>query len=103
VHLWNTTAGQQVFAYQSRESQGEVLALAWSPDSKRLASASTDGTVHIWGILTGKLLWTNRGHRASMWAVSWSPDGKHLAAVNAGDVVQLWNATTGKQVRILHL
>jgi serine/threonine protein kinase len=33
--------------------QYQVLSIAWSPDSKRIASASQDGTVRVWDALTG--------------------------------------------------
>jgi WD40 repeat protein len=39
-----------------------VLALAYSPDGKRLATASTDKTVKLWNAETGKLQATLKGH-----------------------------------------
>src|SRR5689334_13124133 len=58
----------------------EVSALAWSPDGRRIASGSHDGTVQVWEATTGKLLLTYRGHLAQVRTVGWSPDGRRIAS-----------------------
>ena len=76
---------------------GRVTAVAWSPDSKYIASGSLDKKVHIWDAATGKLLLTYRGHRAQVYTVAWSPDGQHIASAGNDGVVHIWAAATGKQ------
>src|SRR5207253_4425410 len=39
-----------------------VYAMAWSPDSTCIASASSDRTVQVWDAATGKNLLTYHGH-----------------------------------------
>ena len=50
-----------------------VLAVGWSPDSTRIASAGGDKTVQVWDATTGKTLLTYRGHTRFVAAVAWSP------------------------------
>jgi WD40 repeat protein len=41
---------------------GPVFGVALSPDGKRIASGSDDGTVRVWDAATGKNLLTLNGH-----------------------------------------
>src|SRR5215472_14492948 len=49
-----------------------INALTWSPDSKRLASASDDKTVQLWDATTGNLIFTYYGHNGQVNTVVWS-------------------------------
>ena len=59
-----------------------VWQAAWSPDGKRLASCSTDGSIKIWSVLDRKLLRTLIGHDGIVVAVKWAPDGQTVAGVS---------------------
>jgi WD40 repeat protein/serine/threonine protein kinase len=74
-----------------------VAALAYSPDGKRLATASLDKTVKLWDINTGKLQATLKGHSAHVHAVSWERDGRRLASGDSDGNIKLWDATTLKE------
>ena len=54
--------------------------MAFSPDGKRLASASGDGTVKVWDAATGQETLTLKGHTGVVSSVAFSPDGKRLAS-----------------------
>jgi WD40 repeat protein len=73
--------------------RGLVVALAYSPDGRTLASASADGTARLWDLATGKLVGTLQSPAARAHCVAFSPDGRMLVVGYAGPVglVQLWD------------
>src|SRR2546421_5628576 len=88
--------GITLFTYHGHFER--VRAIAWSPDSQRLASAGSDQTVQVWEIATGDHLFTCRGHVDSVSAVAWSPEGKRLASASNDQTVQVWDANDGHNI-----
>lgn len=58
-----------------------VYSIAMSPDEKRIASGSGDGTVKLWNISDGKLLWTmnHLGAGTDDWVIS-TPAGNVISS-----------------------
>src|SRR2546426_646240 len=52
-----------------------VFTVAWSPDGKRIASGSQDGTVRVWNASSGNTLLIYTGHFQTVNSVAWSPGG----------------------------
>src|SRR5690348_8713926 len=48
---WVTYYGHQAGIY--RRLSGTIKALAWLPDGSRIASGSTDGSIHLWHARSG--------------------------------------------------
>jgi WD40 repeat protein len=69
---------------------GVVSEVAFSPDGKRLATASFDKTVKVWDATTGQELLTLRGHSDLVNSVVFSPDGKRLASASPDGTVQIY-------------
>ena len=58
------------------------MSVAFSPDGKRLASASEDQTVKVWDATSGQETLTLKGHTDWVLSVAFSPDGKRLASAS---------------------
>ena len=80
---------------------GEVGSVAFSPDGKRLATASGDGTVKVWDAATGQETLTLKGHTSVSTSVAFSPDGKRLASASRDETVKVWDAATGQETLTL--
>ena len=79
--------------------EGIVTSVAFSPDGKTVASASSDQTVRLWNAADGKEIRRLQGHQGQVNAVAYSPDGKMVASAGADNTLRLWEATSGKQIR----
>jgi WD40 repeat protein len=58
-----------------------VMSVDFSPDGRRLVTASWDGTARIWDAATGKqlhVLWENDGGARNLTAARFSPDGRRV-------------------------
>jgi RNA polymerase sigma factor (sigma-70 family) len=88
------------------KSSQTILAVALSPDGKRLAASSADRTVQLWDVASGRVLRSFKGHVQAPHYLAFSPDGKLLATGSGGvlgqgselDGLRLWDTATGKEL-----
>ncbi|HND52798.1 MAG TPA: hypothetical protein PLV92_10395, partial [Pirellulaceae bacterium] len=59
-----------------------VYAVAFSPDGRKLASASLDNSLKIWDAATGAELARLKGHGDGVCGVAFLPDGKSLRSAS---------------------
>ena len=78
-----------------------MYALAFSPDSKLLASTSYDHMIYLWDPATGKQVKPLKEHTDSVFDLAFSPDGKWLASGGADRTVKLWDVASGKRIHTL--
>jgi WD40 repeat protein/serine/threonine protein kinase len=95
VRVWDAATGAPILTLT--EHKGPVTSVAFSPDSRRLASAGTDRTVLVWDVVTRKKLLTLSKHSGWVRGVAFSHDGKCLATAGEDQVVRVWNADTGEE------
>jgi WD40 repeat protein/serine/threonine protein kinase len=80
---------------------GAVPSVAFSPDGKRLASASKDQTIRLWDAGSGRLVMTLQGHTDHVGCVAFSPDGNRLASGSGDMTVRIWDAFSGQPLQKL--
>ena len=78
-----------------------VACVIYSPDGRRLASGSKDGTTRIWDATSGQVLLTLNGHKDGVRSVAFSADGKQLATGSDDKSVKLWDLEAGREILTL--
>lgn len=88
--------------------KGEITAIAIHPDSHLLASGSTDTSIKLWDLETGRLWHTlggrsrwggllqTEGHRDRITSLLFSPDGYTLFSGSYDGTIKEWDLETGK-------
>lgn len=99
IKLWDLSKGREIA--QLKESEGDLLSAAFSPQADRLATGGTDKKVKLWDAKTGRLLWAMPGHSDSIYALAFSPDGRLLVSGSRNQPLLLWETDTGRQMRQL--
>jgi WD40 repeat protein len=66
------------------------MAVAFSPDSKTFATASSDGTARLWDGTTAKPLGPPLPHPSAVRAVAFSPDGRTVLTGSVDGRARLW-------------
>jgi eukaryotic-like serine/threonine-protein kinase len=101
VRIWDAATGRRVLTYSGHSEAVDLLALAWSPDGRYLASGGSDQVVRVWDARTGEDLVTYYGHMDqppiydsadpyTITAIAWSPDSTRLATSAFNGPVRVW-------------
>ncbi len=79
----------------------KVYTAVFSPDEKRVLTASGDNTAKLWDVASGSLLRELKGHIGEVVSAIYSPDGKQILTASYDSTARLWNAATGTFIREL--
>ncbi len=79
-----------------------VLGVAWSPDGKRLVTASQDKTARLWEWPSGKALLVMPDNSDAVTRVCFAPDGKSLYTASLDHNVRQFNVADGKVLRVFN-
>jgi WD40 repeat protein len=78
-----------------------VRCLAYSPDSRLLASGGADNLVILWDLASGGIVARLEGHEDWVRGVAFAPDGQRLASASWDNSVRLWSVNKRQKPRIL--
>ncbi|EDX76045.1 hypothetical protein MC7420_5479 [Coleofasciculus chthonoplastes PCC 7420] len=81
---------------QIKGHQQRIWHVSFSPNSKYMATASSDGTARLWD-LSGNQKAEFKGHQGWVTHVSFSPNGEYIATAGEDGTARLWDLS-GKQL-----
>jgi WD40 repeat protein len=96
VHVLAPGAKEPVF--KLADHKGRVLALAFAPDGKTIATAGEDQNIRLWSLDQGKVVRTLTGHRAPVHELAWAPTGERMLSASSDGSLRVWDVATGKSV-----
>lgn len=87
------------FIREFERQQGEIFALAFSPDGSRLAVAGASLEIPLYDVESGQRLATCRGHEAGIYTLAFHPSGRELAAGGFDGRIRIYAVETGELLR----
>jgi WD40 repeat protein len=91
--------GQRSLRLTAHSDQGKWA--AFSPDGRLLATASSDATIKLWEVASGRELGTLRGHLTGVSAVAIAPDGRTLVSIEPQQGLRFWDLPTQREVAVV--
>ncbi|MFK5921605.1 MAG: hypothetical protein QM496_05455 [Verrucomicrobiota bacterium] len=98
LRLWDALTHKTIIA-NNEAHDDTIAAIAFSPDDRKIATASTDRFVKTFDPGTLEFIRGYEGHTSHVLAVDWSPDGRFLASGSADKQVKIWDFETGSQTK----
>jgi WD40 repeat protein len=72
-----------------------ILSAAFSPDGRRVVTASEDFTAVVWDAATGRQLIPPLKHHGHVRSARFSPDGKWILTASSDETARVWSSETG--------
>jgi WD40 repeat protein/serine/threonine protein kinase len=89
--------------WTAHAAQERIMALAFSPDGKILASSGgfVESAIRLWDVESGTEIGRLEGHRAWVSALVFRPDGRTLASASADQTIRLWDVPDRRVLKTL--
>jgi dipeptidyl aminopeptidase/acylaminoacyl peptidase len=78
-----------------------VLSAVFSPDGKRVVTASDDRTARLWEAESGTEIALLTGHADGLFSAAFSPDGKRVITASRDSTARLWEVESGTEIALL--
>lgn len=99
IRLYDFNSGELKALLQGHRSV--VHALAFSPDSQKLVSGSSDKTAIIWQVATQKAVQTLSGHNQAIYALAFSADNQRVVTGGGDHSLRVWQVADGQLIALL--
>src|SRR5262245_52045731 len=87
ARLWDAETGTEIAVMKG--SEGAVGRGAFSPDGRRVVTASDDSTARLWDAETGIEIAVMKGHERSVGSAAFSPDGRRVVSASDDTTARL--------------
>ena len=85
--------------HRSEAHDNQVLAVAFSPDERYMATACRNASIGLWDLETLSMIALLVGHAGDVIFVEFSPDSASLLSTSRDATVRLWDVATGTNVK----
>jgi WD40 repeat protein/uncharacterized caspase-like protein len=107
IKLWETATGRKLrdLSSSGQNAPGVAPFVAFSRDSRLIATATADNSVKVWDVMSGRELHTLAGPPGTVTAalgVYFIGFAANNQLVTVSDAARLWDMTTGRELRTLH-
>jgi WD40 repeat protein len=107
ARIWDAASGEQLVVLAGHgegvaadDEAGNVRSAVFSPDGRRIVTASNDRTARIWNSDTGKQL-AKLAHEEPIRTAAFSPDGRRIVTASADQTARIWDADAARPLRVL--
>lgn len=99
LHVWDARTGTS--RYCIKKHRDRIYDLAFSPDARRILTASRDTTLRISWSATGKTVCNVfKGHTAPVRSCAWSPCGQFICSGSMDRTLRMWDSSTAHCLHI---
>ncbi|HEX5218179.1 MAG TPA: WD40 repeat domain-containing protein [Verrucomicrobiae bacterium] len=96
VRIWDVVLSKE--RLNPLKHENIVIYTEFSPDGKRIATASADFTAQIWDANTGIPLCLPLRHSYYVQRIRFSPDGRRVVTASNDRTARVWDAFTGEAI-----
>jgi WD40 repeat protein len=93
--VWEVDQGKT--GVELRGHEGRINDGAFSPNGKRVVTASDDRTARVWNVATGEQVLVVKGHENAVHTARFSPDGRWIVTASDDATARVWYAETGRE------
>ncbi len=96
ARIWDAATGKELAVLKGHSSF--VVSAIFSPDGRRLVTASWDKTAIVWDVATGRELISLKGHSDKVNYAEFNPDSSKIVTASADKTAIVWEVATGREI-----
>lgn len=104
AQIYDTVTGQKIQTFSTDEPvEGDlyIRSVAFSTDSRFLATGAEDNKIRVFQINPKKLLQTLEGHELDIYSLDFSQDGRFIVSGSGDKKAIIWDIELGKALHVL--